>query len=702
MVSNNNKNTNTNVNSDDDKINNNINIKIDLGDLVKPKPKPKKKTKPKPKPVDDMKSGATLNTASSAAPVKMGSMKMPSSDNKPNNDINNLLQLAILNAFNRNQNQPMAPPQLPSSFQQLALPAPQQQLALPAPPQQQALPAPPQQQALPAPPQQQALPAPTRPQLQSLTIPQPSASPSISLYSTAQAQKLQPNPNIEQLPTPMNTQQIFNPMAPTPMNTQQILNPMASTPMNTQQIFNPMAPSTLSGLTTAVSSPVNTQQISNPIQANLTSAFNAVSSLLQPLVQSPSAQSQPAQPPAPPAPPLPSPKRPPEDIPQIGDWNKPLLDLYQTERGKTTYNVLVKDEGLRNYATDVAKYLLKTNADLEEKIKKAVSSEKQTKSDEPPGNRIYLRYLRPFLESQGSNFPYLTNTNRTAVGMFTRMFFNRLKEEIYNPQELAIVNAQEQIMEEIPEEPPDVETAARTSPPPPPVISVPTTSSEFPPSISSLPALPPPPPPPPPPGLLPPPPPPPPPSVTAKVTTLFEKNITDRDEVFIDNYNENYIEGDDPEFIDKDKMEEVKRLKETGLLNIQTIIDIVNGKKNEADELQKANQILLDKDKKAKEAEQKKESEKKAGNLFGEIKAKAKKAYENNISKILTTFEGMKDSSDIKKVKDETKEINKLKRFTRVYKNVVKDKTYNKFDVKEDEDTIKDVYDRLDKAGYFK
>ena len=62
----------------------------------------------------------------------------------------------------------------------------------------------------------------------------------------------------------------------------------------------------------------------------------------------------------------------------------------------------------------------------------------------------------------------------------------------------------------------------------------------------------------------------------------------------------------------------------------------------------------------------------------------------------------MKDSSDIKKVKDETKEINKLKRFTRVYKNVVKDKTYNKFDVKEDEDTIKDVYDRLDKAGYFK
>jgi hypothetical protein len=54
------------------------------------------------------------------------------------------------------------------------------------------------------------------------------------------------------------------------------------------------------------------------------------------------------------------------------------------------------------------------------------------------------------------------------------MFFNRLKEEIYNPQELAIVNAQEQIMEEIPEEEPLQE-----------VTPVATTSSEFPPSISS-------------------------------------------------------------------------------------------------------------------------------------------------------------------------------------------------------------------------
>jgi hypothetical protein len=459
MVSNNNKNTNTNVNSDDDKINNNINIKIDLGDLVKPKPKPKKKTKPKPKPIDDMKTGATLNTASSTAPVKMGSMKMPSSDNRPNNDINNLLQLAILNAFNRNQNQPMAPPQLPYGYYsgnptitemtQQGLPPSQPRQALPPTQQQQALPPTQPQQALPPSqpqplsPQQQQVPS-SKPNL-SVSIPSQSVSPSISLYSTAQAQKLQPHPSIEQLPTPMNT----------------------------QQIFNPMAPSTTSGLTTAVSSPVNTQQAPNPIQANLTSAFNAVSSLLQPLVQSASLdQGSPSA--QPPAPPMPSPKRPPEDIPQIGDWNKPLLDLYQTERGKTTYNVLVRDEGLRNYATDVAKYLLKTNPDLEDKIKKADSSEKQTKSDEPPGNRIYLRYLRPFLESQGSNFPYLTNSNRTAVGMFTRMFFNRLKEEIYNPQELAIVNAQEQIMEEIPEEEPLQE-----------VTPVATTSSEFPPSISS-------------------------------------------------------------------------------------------------------------------------------------------------------------------------------------------------------------------------
>ncbi len=88
--------------------------------------------------------------------------------------------------------------------------------------------------------------------------------------------------------------------------------------------------------------------------------------------------------------------------------------------------------------------------------------------------------------------------------------------------------------------------------------------------------------------------------------------------------------------------------------------------------------------------------------MLQEIKAKAQKKYDSNVSKILTTFEGMKDNSDIKKIKEDTNKENKLKRFTRVYREVVKDKTYNQFDVKLDEDTIKDVYSRLDKAGYFK
>jgi len=97
----NNTNTNTNKVNDNDKINTNVNIKIDLGDFNKTKPKPKKKTKPKPKTIDDMKSGATINTASSLAPVKMGGAKMPSPDTgfNPNNGMNMLLLTALQNAL---------------------------------------------------------------------------------------------------------------------------------------------------------------------------------------------------------------------------------------------------------------------------------------------------------------------------------------------------------------------------------------------------------------------------------------------------------------------------------------------------------------------------------------------------------------------------------------------------------------------------
>ena len=100
MVKNSNKNTNTNINKDDDKILNQIDIKIDLGNLAK-QTKPRRKSKPKPKPMDDMKTGATINTASSLAPVKFGGPKIPSTDTgfNPNSSYNMLLLQALQNAL---------------------------------------------------------------------------------------------------------------------------------------------------------------------------------------------------------------------------------------------------------------------------------------------------------------------------------------------------------------------------------------------------------------------------------------------------------------------------------------------------------------------------------------------------------------------------------------------------------------------------
>ena len=58
-------------------------------------------------------------------------------------------------------------------------------------------------------------------------------------------------------------------------------------------------------------------------------------------------------------------------ISPISDDNKDSKSARSKKRKKKkTYKVLVKDEGMRSYADDVARFLLKTNPDLETEIKK--------------------------------------------------------------------------------------------------------------------------------------------------------------------------------------------------------------------------------------------------------------------------------------------------------------------------------------------
>jgi len=224
-----NKNTNTNVNTDDDKINNNINIKIDLGDLAKPKPKPKRKPKPKPKPLDEMKTGATLNTASSTAPVKLGSVKMPSIDSPYNPNTNNLLLLtALQNAFQNKQIQQSQQAPLnnaniiPTQYNQN--PQQQQQALLTQGPQQQ------QQQALLT--QGPAQPSPAQ-------FPSGNLSPSISTYNQYAPFGNSGFSTPATLYTPA-----FTTRTSSPINTQQIPNTnVASTPpeITTQQTLSEVA-----------------------------------------------------------------------------------------------------------------------------------------------------------------------------------------------------------------------------------------------------------------------------------------------------------------------------------------------------------------------------------------------------------------------------------------------------------------------------
>lgn len=227
---------------------------------------------------------------------------------------------------------------------------------------------------------------------------------------------------------------------------------------------------------------------------------------------------------------------------------------------------------------------------------------------------------------------------------------------------------------------------------------------------------PPPPPPPPPPNnrqpqppqnnKIPPPPPPPPQSHIPKSTTdlpktLYDKSITEKDIIFINSYNADLIEGDDPEFIDAMKMKEVERLKNTGLLSIETVVAIVNGQKDEAYELEIASQIIQDRQKKAKEELQKALKGNQDQALFEQIRARGQKIKESYILQILKMFEAQNDSEQLKTIRETTDNTNKYKRFVRFYKELTNSPSFAKFEERLDNETIKDVYHRLEAAGYF-
>jgi len=88
-----------------------------------------------------------------------------------------------------------------------------------------------------------------------------------------------------------------------------------------------------------------------------------------------------------------------------------------------------------------------------------------------------------------------------------------------------------------------------------------------------------------------------------------------------------------------------------------------------------------------------------AGNMVSEMKQKQQKEYEKNVAKVIQDIELIRDSADIQKIKGYSTDANKLKGFTKFYTELVKDKKYDKFNRKEDEATIKLVFDKLKASG---
>lgn len=218
-----------------------------------------------------------------------------------------------------------------------------------------------------------------------------------------------------------------------------------------------------------------------------------------------------------------------------------------------------------------------------------------------------------------------------------------------------------------PPPPPPVTTAPRPpppSPPPAPPEGQPMTA----PNGGLIPAPPRPPPPPPPIGLPPPPPPP------SKIKPLYETNITQQDRDVIKRYNENYIEGEDPQYIDDNKMKEIERLKSTGFLNIDNIINILDNKLNEADAIKAAQKAQIEKT--AKES-----ATSGRAAMLEQIQKKREKQDAKSYKELLDILNSRPDLIEpLNVIRNDAKPANKKKRLTRIFEEIKKEKGYDFID----------------------
>jgi hypothetical protein len=176
---------------------------------------------------------------------------------------------------------------------------------------------------------------------------------------------------------------------------------------------------------------------------------------------------------------------PPPARPEIGDWNKPLLELFQKSQGKKSYEEFRKNPDMIKYADDIADYLIKTNPNVVQDVKKAISNPSSKLTLEPDGYRKYLPYLNKVVEQDKRAFPYY-HVPKSQKSGFKKMFYDRFKAKIYNLDELQMVEQQELAQTPRKGIPEDDELDI-------PMGGISTTLSSHPPTISSI--IPPPPPP---------------------------------------------------------------------------------------------------------------------------------------------------------------------------------------------------------------
>jgi len=409
---------------DNDVFENNINIKIDLKDINPPVEKEKKKKrrvkKKKPiNPEDLLKSGANPQS-SSMAPKPFGSAKIPSSDTlfNPNNITNSFIAGAIQNALTRPMfnNIPLQPPILPSQAQtQTTQPTPTQQNIVSTAPQAQASSAQAQSSGtldlsransyFPSAP---SFSFPSIPALnwvpQSSTLITPFTSPLAKPQTQQQQQQQQPQQEQDAmyltLPEPAK-----QPIQKDLLRYEMLLRKANLTPEESLELNN------LNLLLDQTEKKVIDDKIkltspSRPIQGRIL-----------------------------------------QFTPEVGEWNKALLDLFEKNKGKASYTQIKENPDMIKYADDLADHLLKTNPDVEKTIRRAIENPSSRKvGDLPDGYKAYLKFLNSVVP-ESDVFPYYYAKSKEA-SKFKQMFYERFKLKVFNQSErlkIAIDEKQQEI-----------------------------------------------------------------------------------------------------------------------------------------------------------------------------------------------------------------------------------------------------------------